>query len=91
MKVLVAKKYPPAKIERAHRLPSEIAGLPTDIEEVGYAVKFPLPQRRRRRPVVGGASVGFDFQAVDFRFAGTLGVISAGFSDALRFGSQPKG
>lgn len=84
VKVLVAKKFPLAKIDRAHRLPSEIAGLPTDIEEVGYAVKFQLPQRRRWRPVVGGVSVGLDFQAVDFRFAGTLGVIVADRQDPGR-------
>ncbi len=73
VKVFVAKKYPKSKIIRSDLIPSEIDGIPTDIEGVGYPKKFQILQRRRLRPVPGGVSVGLDFNAVNYEFAGTLG------------------
>jgi hypothetical protein len=75
VKVFVAKKFPQGKVGAANRIPAAIGGIPTDIEGVGYPRKFQIPQRQRHRPVPGGVSVGLDFHAVDYRFAGTLGVI----------------
>ncbi len=75
VKVFVAKKFPQGKVGPANRIPAAIGGIPTDIEGVGYPRKFQIPQRQRHRPVPGGVSVGLDFHAVDYRFAGTLGVI----------------
>jgi len=37
--------------------------------------KFPIPHRQRHRPVLGGVSVGLEFTVVNFRFAGTVGVV----------------
>ena len=84
VKVLVAKKYPKGRIGASDRIPAAIEGIPTDIEGVGYARKFQIPQRRRQRPVPGGVSVGLDFNAVNYRFAGTLGVILADAQDPQR-------
>ncbi len=75
IKVFVAKKYPKGQIGPPDRIPAAISGIVTDIEGVGYPKKFQIPQRRRRRPVLAGVSVGLDFNAVNSRFAGTLGVI----------------
>jgi hypothetical protein len=75
VRVLVARKFPKGKISRAQQIPATINGLPTDVEAVGYPRKFQIPQRQRHRPVPGGVSVGLDLNAVDFRFAGTLGMI----------------
>lgn len=75
VKVLVAKKFPDTSISRGERIPARISGLPTDVEGVGYPRKFQIPQRQRHRPVLGGVSVGLDLNAVNFRFAGTLGVV----------------
>lgn len=75
VKVLVAKKYPRGRIPRADRIPASIGGVPTDIEGVGYAKKFQLPNQARYRPVLGGVSGSLAFDAVGVRYAGTLGVI----------------
>lgn len=77
VKVLVARKYPKGRISRSDLIPATIAGIPTDIEGVGYPRKFQLPRRQRRRPVPGGVSVSLDLHAVSYRFAGTLGLIVA--------------
>lgn len=77
VKLFVARKFPKGRISFADRLPATIDGIPTDVEGVGYARKFEIPQRQRQRPVPGGVSVGLDFQAVPQAFAGTLGVIVA--------------
>lgn len=78
VKVLVARKYPKGKIARAERIPSLVGGIPTDIEGVGYAKKFQIPNQRRQRPVPGGASGSLGPEAVQTRYAGTLGVVVAG-------------
>lgn len=84
VKVLVAKKFPKGKIKSADLIPDEIDGIPTDIEGVGYPTKFSRPQREKHRPVPGGVSISLDLNAVDFRFAGTLGVIVADKNDPQR-------
>jgi S1-C subfamily serine protease len=75
VKVLVARKYPKARIRPRERIPPAVDGIPTDIEGVGYPRKLALPNRLRHRPVVGGISVGLDRTAVPYRFAGTLGAV----------------
>jgi len=51
VKVLVARKYPLGRIPAAQRIPAAVAGLPTDIEEVGYPRALPAARRGgRRRP-----------------------------------------
>jgi len=75
VKVLVAKKFPKGKVSLTDRIPVTIGGISTDIEGVGYPRKFQLSQRQRQRPVPGGVSAGLDFNTVNFRFAGTLGVV----------------
>jgi hypothetical protein len=90
IKVLVARKYPLGRISPPHRIPAHIDGLPTDVEEVGYARALPAragarrplqasgaDARRRHRPVPGGVSVGLGHEAAPFRYAGTLGVVLA--------------
>ncbi|MBI3457103.1 MAG: trypsin-like peptidase domain-containing protein [Candidatus Rokubacteria bacterium] len=75
VKVLVARKYPRGRIRRSELIPPAIAGIRTDVEGVGYPRKLAILQRQRHRPVPGGVSVGLDFHAVSYRFAGTLGVV----------------
>src|SRR5437667_327310 len=75
VKVLVARKYPRGRISRADRIPASVGGVPVDIEGVGYVRKFQLANQQRRRPVAGGVSGSLAFEAVGFRYAGTLGVI----------------
>lgn len=77
VKVLVAKKYPKGKVSQNDRIPSDINGIPTDIEGVGYPYKFQIPQRQRHRPTPGGVSAGPDLNAVNYKLAGTLGVLVA--------------
>lgn len=75
LKVLVAKKYPKRRISRSDLLPTAFDGMPLDVEGVGYARKFPIPQRGRHRPVIGGISLGLELDEVGYRFAGTLGAV----------------
>jgi hypothetical protein len=59
VKVLVARKYPLGRISRAHRIPPRVDGLPTDVEEVGYARALPARPRSPRpsaRPLQAGAA-----------------------------------
>lgn len=83
LKVLVARKFLLRAIKRPHRIPAQIAGLPTDIEAVGYPKRFTISQRRRWRPIVGGVSVGLDTSGVFY--AGTLGMIVTRRSDGKLF------
>jgi hypothetical protein len=84
VKVFVAKKYPKGKIDRSSSIPSAVEGIPTDIEAVGYPKKFEIPNRQQHRQVPGGVSIGLDFNAVNYSFAGTLGVIVAGRKEPQR-------
>ncbi len=77
VKVLVARKYPKGKISRSDRIPAAIGGIPTDVEGVGYARKFQIPNQRRQRPVPGGVSGSLGLDAVAGRYAGTLGLVVA--------------
>lgn len=77
VKIFVAKKFPRGKVNSVDRIPATIDSILTDIEAVGYPRKFQIPQQQRHRPVPGGVSVGLDFHAVNYRFAGTLGVVVA--------------
>lgn len=77
IKVLVAKKYPKGKIRPGDRIPASIAGIPTDIEAVGYPRKFIIENRQRHRPVPGGVSGSPSLQAAGYSFAGTLGAVVA--------------
>jgi hypothetical protein len=85
VKVFVAKKYPKGRISRSHLIPQDIGGIVTDVEGVGYPKKFVIAQQRRHRPVPAGVSAGLDLHAVEYRFAGTLGVIVADRNDPKRF------
>ncbi len=84
VKVFVARKFPKGRVGAVDRIPSPIAGMSTDIEGVGYPRKFPILQRKRHRPVPGGVSVGLDFHAVDYQFAGTLGAVVSDRADPRR-------
>lgn len=75
VKVLVARKFPKGKIDRSDRIPGSVDGIPTDVEGVGYPVKFALPNQQRHRPVPGGVSGSPSLTAAGYRFAGTLGVV----------------
>lgn len=81
LKVLVARKYPKGRIRPADRIPASVAGIPTDIEAVGYPRKFVIDNRQRQRPVPGGVSGSPSLRAAGYRFAGTLGVVLAGRAD----------
>jgi len=77
VKVLVARKFPKARIERSDRIPAFVDGIPTDVEAVGYPRKFAIDNQRRHRPVPGGVSGSPSFEDVGIRYAGTLGVVLA--------------
>jgi S1-C subfamily serine protease len=84
VKVLVAQKFPLGEIGRGHRIPAHIAGLPTDIEAVGYPKRLALPQQRRWRPIMAGVSISLGQNAVPYKFAGTLGVVMVDRNDPQR-------
>ena len=84
IKVLVAEKFPLGKIGPAHRIPAHMAGLPSDIEAVGYPKKLALLHRRRYRPILAGVSVGLEQTAVPNTCAGTLGLIIVDRNDRTR-------
>ena len=73
--VFVAKKFPKKGIGRASLIPSAIDGIPTDVRAVGYPKRLANAHRSRQRPCPGGVSVGLDYNAVAYKFAGTLGGI----------------
>jgi hypothetical protein len=66
VKFLVRAKYHDKHIDKKHRLPKSIAGLPVDVDEVGLLRRFatapalntPNP-RTRIRPAQPGCSIGF--------------------------------
>jgi hypothetical protein len=74
VKVYVRRKYPEADIAPIERIPSEIDGVPTDIEEVGTIQAISggctVARRQRQRPAPCGVSVGH--LAVT---AGTIGAV----------------
>lgn len=82
VKVLVARKFPKGRIDRSDRIPASVDGIPTDVEAVGYPRKFAIQNQLRQRPLLGGVSGSPSLQAAGYRFAGTLGVVLTGGSNA---------
>ncbi|NOT63874.1 MAG: hypothetical protein HOP19_26975 [Acidobacteria bacterium] len=87
IKFLVRAKTAKSALSKSDLLPSAIAGIPTDVEEVGMIVPlaakkaasaaaavFPNP-RLRKRPFQPGSSVGFREPADEFVMAGTFGAL----------------
>lgn len=96
VKVFVTRKQPLDELAPAARVPPEIEGLPTDVEEcppfedkVGVPAKPPFPDpsqgylygdRDRERPVKGGTHI----EAKDSGSAGTLGFLARVPADTKR-------
>ncbi|WP_027717149.1 hypothetical protein [Desulfovirgula thermocuniculi] len=55
--VFVKKKVPPGELARAHRVPREIEGVPTDVVEIGEVRLLGL-RTERVRPARPGVSIG---------------------------------
>ena len=74
VKVYVRRKYPEADIAPIDRIPDQIDGVPTDIEEVGtiqaLSAGCTVARRQRQRPAPCGISVGH-LQIT----AGTIGAV----------------
>ena len=83
VKFLVRIKYSDEQISPSDRLPEQINGLPTDVEEVGTFRRFeaavPLAAtpdpRSLLRPAPPGCSVGFQDPGGNFVMAGTFGAL----------------
>jgi S1-C subfamily serine protease len=87
VKFLVRKKYPEGQMAAKQALPASLAGLPTDVEEVGELRAFrrgsarasaetAMPDPKTRiRPAQPGCSVGFADPANQFVMAGTFGAL----------------
>ena len=90
VKVLVARKFPKGRIDRSDRIPATVDGIPTDVEAVGYPRKFAPDNQLRHRPVLGGVSGSPSLEAAGYRFAGTLGVVLVGHSNAEPPNSEPR-
>jgi hypothetical protein len=76
IKFLVRYKFPTGRIGRQFLLPPRIAGLPTDVEEVGLVRALAAPNPRTKiRPVRPGSSIGYKDPANQILMAGTLGAI----------------
>lgn len=87
VKFFVRLKYPEAQLEKKHRLPSSIAGLPVDVEETGLFRPFAAPKKHpvtksaalnpriKMRPVHPGCSVGYKDPDPKFTVAGTFGAL----------------
>ncbi|HEX7317886.1 MAG TPA: hypothetical protein VF297_28540 [Pyrinomonadaceae bacterium] len=83
VKFLVRVKYADNQIPPSDRLPAQVNGLPTDVEEVGTFRRFeaavalaatPDP-RSLLRPAPPGCSVGFQDPGGTFIMAGTFGAL----------------
>lgn len=73
VKVYVRQKLHPLLVREGERIPAEIEGVPTDVEEAGeFSIWRPLPPiyQRKVRPALGGLSLGH--HAIS---AGTLGCL----------------
>jgi hypothetical protein len=87
VKFFVRLKYPETQLERKHRLPSSIAGLPVDVEETGLFRPFAAPKKQpvtksaalnprvEMRPAHPGCSVGYKDPDPKFTVAGTFGAL----------------
>lgn len=65
--VFVTEKLPLDRIPSAYRIPKRVAGLPTDVVEVGH-VRIHNDRLKKHRPAMGGISIGHHRIS-----AGTLG------------------
>lgn len=65
--VFVTEKLPLDQIPSAYRIPKRVAGLPTDVVEVGH-VRLHNDRFQKHRPALGGISIGHPLIS-----AGTLG------------------
>jgi hypothetical protein len=77
VKLFVRKKYPKEFLAASHMLPSEIDGVPVDVEEIGEIrpqAAFPDP-RTQFTPAQPGCSVGFQYPKSEGRMAGTFGAV----------------
>ncbi|HXA20470.1 MAG TPA: hypothetical protein VN380_26055 [Thermoanaerobaculia bacterium] len=84
VKLFVRVKYPDNAIPDADRLPKDLDGLPTDVEQVGTFRRFAtspaspsaMPNPRGRfRPARPGSSIGFQDPQNNFTMAGTFGAV----------------
>lgn len=86
IKLFVRTKYPADELESEHLLPTEHAGVSTDVEEIGLlrplSMTAPRPltapainPRTRIRPAQPGSSVGFADPQHKFVMAGTFGAL----------------
>lgn len=77
IKIFVRTKLPQSEIDSANMLPRAVAGLPTDVEEIGLvqplATRF--NPRTRLRPARPGCSTGFQQDDPFDRMAGTFGAL----------------
>jgi len=74
----VARKVPPGALPEGTRLPDSIDGIPTDVIETGvFRLHAGEANRRRRRPIRPGSSIGFQFPPPNQNMvmAGTFGVV----------------
>lgn len=84
IKFLVRVKYDDRQITSSDRLPEEVNGLPTDVEEVGTFRRFEAVQplaatpdpRTLLRPAPPGCSVGFEDPSGNSVMAGTFGALA---------------
>lgn len=79
IKFLVRMKFGQSEIRADHRLPEEMAGFLTDVDEVGILSCFLSDQTPNPRgqvyPVQPGCSIGFEDPNPDVKMAGTFGAV----------------
>lgn len=88
VKFLVKTKAPPSSVLKSEMLPKSVAGVATDVEEVGNIVPFAKRQaaggavavampnpKARIRPIQPGSSIGFQDPDRQFVMAGTFGLL----------------
>lgn len=83
LKLFVRAKLAASNIPGAHMLPSEVDGIPTDVEEMGIPRRFAsatapvtaINPQTRIRPAQPGCSIGFADPNSQFRMAGTFGAV----------------
>jgi hypothetical protein len=83
VKFFVRVKYPKDELSKKHLLPSNIDGMPVDVEQTGLfrrfakkaaAPKMPNP-KTKIRPAQPGCSCGYEDPAQAVRMAGTFGAL----------------
>jgi hypothetical protein len=79
VRLYVAQKLDRRLVAPDHLLPPEIAGVETDVVQVGRLRAQVLPSRQRRRPARPGCSIGFRLGPPNdgLLMAGTLGAVVA--------------